>query len=95
MKLLLTTVGHITTEIEVYNDDLVDVIRQKLVETGKVGVNTVVKLIVTGNILDLDKKISDYPSLLKEGQRVIYIASKKRLLKYHNHKQQLLYQMLL
>jgi len=78
MKLQLKSLNNTTTEIEVSGDDTVDTIRQKLVEAGKVNADSVVKLIESGSILDLDKKISDYPNL-KDGKMVVFMQTKKKL----------------
>lgn len=78
MKLQLKSLGNITTDIEVSSDDMVDTIRQKLIEVGKVSADYIVKLIESGCILDLDKRISEYPNLKDEGT-VIYIQTKKKI----------------
>lgn len=78
MKLQLKSLNNTTTEIDVSSNDTVDTIRQKLIETGNVNADYTVKLIESGSILDLDKKISEYPNL-KDGRIVIFMQSKKKL----------------
>lgn len=77
MKLQLKSLSNLSTEIEVSDNDTVDSIRQALIKEGKVDAEYVIRLIASGVVLELDKKISDYK--LKDGQMIVYMQTKKRI----------------
>ena len=78
MKLHLKDIKKTNTTVEVNNDDKVDEIRLKLIGLGKVPNDVIVRLICKNTILDLTKKISEY-DILKDGETVIYLATKQKL----------------
>jgi hypothetical protein len=79
MKLLLTSFKNEITEIDVSPDDLADTLRLKLIEKSKVPAEYSVKLVCSKELLQLDKKISEQKVVIKDGSKVIYFSTKKKL----------------